>query len=284
MAFGLGRGLEALIPSKTARTQRPDPIAVAGVTELALGCIAPNPLQPRKQFKLPELEELAGSIREHGVLEPLIVSPTRQSGHYVLVAGERRLRAAELAGLKRVPVVVRQTDDLEKLEFALIENIQRQDLNPLEQAKALRRLLREFNLSQEQVARKLGQARPTIANCLRLLDLAAEVQRALLAEVLTSGHARALLALSSQDQVTLLHEIESRHLSVRQTEQRVRELLKRTVRHAERRTLSPKDPQADEIGRKLSQALGARVRVVSLGEGGRIEINYHTKAERERLT
>src|SRR3990167_5393334 len=136
MAFGLGRGLEALIPSK-AKPARRDPGELGQINELTLECILPNPHQPRKQFKLPELEELAASVREHGIIEPLVVSPAREHGKYILVGGERRLRAAELCGLKKVPVVVRQTDDLEKLELALIENIQREDLNPLEEARAL---------------------------------------------------------------------------------------------------------------------------------------------------
>lgn len=284
MAFGLGRGLEALIPTKTARPARRDPASEMGVHELALSSIVPNPHQPRKQFKLPELEELAASVREHGIIEPLIVSPAREVGRYILIAGERRLRAAEMVGLKRVPVVVRQTDDQEKLELALIENIQRQDLNPLEEAKALRKLLREFNLSQEQVAKKVGRSRPAVANCLRLLDLAVEVQRALMSEVLTEGHARALLALASADQISVLHEIEANHLSVRQTEQRVRELLKRSVRVATpRRSGGKVDSQALAMSRRLSRSLGARVQVVPQGVGGKFVIEYHSQAERDRL-
>jgi ParB family chromosome partitioning protein len=289
MAFGLGRGLEALIPTKAVKPVRRDPVAPAGVHELPLGAIVPNPFQPRKQFKLPELEELAGSIREHGILEPLVVSPAPQQGSasaqpdkYILIAGERRLRAAELAGLKNVPVVVRQTDDQAKLELALIENIQRQDLNPLEEARALRKLLRDFSLNQEQIARRVGRSRSAVANCLRLLDLSSDVQRALLNEEISEGHAKVLLALANQDQIAMLQEIKSQQLSVRQLEHRVRELLRtkkaRTIRSGARIT----DPVSARISRTLSSHLGAQVRVDGVTTG-KISIAFHSSEERDRL-
>lgn len=283
MAFGLGRGLEALIPNKSVKPVRPDPSTNTGTHELPINAIVPNPHQPRKQFKLPELEELAASIREHGILEPLVVSPGRQAGKYTLIAGERRLRAAELAGLQRVPVVVRQTDDQEKLELALIENIQRQDLNPLEEAKALRKLLRDFGLSQQQVATRVGRSRPAVANCLRLLDLTREAQQALLDERITEGHAKALLAVSGPDQVALVKEIESGHLSVRQTEQRIREILShKNPHHRSAKTGQAHDFQAEQTARSLSRHLGAKV-AVSGNSAGKITIEYHSRAERDRL-
>jgi len=282
MAFGLGRGLEALIPSKPAKPVRPDPVAATGSTELPLGAIVPNPHQPRKQFKLPELEELAASIREHGILEPLVVSPTRVPGKFTLIAGERRLRAAELAGLKTVPVVTRQTDDQEKLELALIENIQRQDLNPLEEAKALRKLSRDFRLSQQQIAARLGRPRTSVANCLRLLDLTSEVQQALLNERISEGHAKVLLALTGQDQIAIAKEVEAQHLSVRQTEQRVREVLSAKTSHRIVRTALKHDLAAEQAARSLSRHLGAQVSVAG-SSSGKITIVYHTRDERDRL-
>ncbi len=280
MAFGLGRGLEALIPNKAVKPVRPDPVAT-GLMQVQLTCIVPNPHQPRKQFKLPELEELAASIKEHGILEPLVISPGRKPGQYILIAGERRLRAAEMAGLATVPVVVRQTDDQEKLELALIENIQRQDLNPLEEAKALRKLLRDFGLSQAQVAQRVGRSRPAVGNCLRLLDLAAEVQQALLNEQISEGHAKVLLGITGQDQIALMREIIARHLSVRQTEQRMREILLQKNPRKVVRALS-KDAAAEGAARAMTQHLGAKVTIDGI-TSGKISIQYHTREERDRL-
>jgi ParB family chromosome partitioning protein len=277
MAFGLGRGLEALIPNK--KPTRSDPVQPAGMLEVAITQIKPNPHQPRKRFNVEKLDELAGSIREHGILEPLVVSP--EGSGFILIAGERRLRAAELAGLKKVPVVVRPTDNQEKLELALIENIQRQDLNALDEAKALRKLVRDFNLNQAQVAKKVGRSRPAIANSLRLLELPAEIQRAVLEERISEGHARAILGAATQaQQIELLRQIEELHLSVRQTERLARQTApkKKTERAPE-----PVDASLVEAARQLSSHLGARVQVISAPRGGRIVVEYYSTEERDRL-
>jgi ParB family chromosome partitioning protein len=280
MAFGLGKGLEALIPNK--KPVRPDPVvAPVGVSEVELGKIQPNPHQPRKRFAVEHLEDLASSIRAHGILEPLVVSPSSGDG-YILVAGERRLRAAELAGLKKVPVVVRATDDREKLELALVENIQRQDLNPLEEARALRKLLRDFRLSQQAVAERVGRSRSAVANCLRLLDLAPEVQKALLEETISEGHARALLGCSSQArQLEILQQIVELHLSVRHVER----MVKTMSTPLEKRSSSPSlpDPRLERDARQLGRALGTRVQLVGAPRGGRIVIEYYSEDERARL-
>jgi ParB family chromosome partitioning protein len=277
MAFGLGRGLEALIPNK--KPVRSAPVQPAGMLEVAIDQITPNPHQPRKRFNVEKLDELASSIKEHGILEPLVVSP--EGTGYILIAGERRLRAAELAGLKKVPVVVRATDNQEKLELALIENIQRQDLNALDEAKALRKLVRDFNLSQAEVAKQVGRSRPAIANSLRLLDLPAEIQRAVLEERISEGHARAILAAPTQaQQIELLRQIEETHLSVRQTERLARQVApKKTVERA----ADPIDPQLVNVARKLSSHLGTRVQVISAPRGGRIVVEYYSTEERDRV-
>ncbi|MDP2587217.1 MAG: ParB/RepB/Spo0J family partition protein [bacterium] len=284
MAFGLGRGLEALIPNTTDKPVRPDPVVATGALEIEIAAIKPNPFQPRKQFSLPELEDLASSIREHGILEPLVISPTARTGAYTLVAGERRLRAAELAGLATVPVVIRQTDDQEKLELALIENIQRQDLNPLEEARALRKLLRDFSLSQDQVAKRVGRSRPAVANCVRLLELSSDVQQALLSSQISSGHAKCMVVLSREHQIALLQEIMREGLSVRQTEARVRQLSRSTASGSIKSGGRPTgDAETQNLGRVLSQHLGAKVEVSPGANSGKITIIYHSAEERARI-
>ena len=279
MAFGLGRGLEALIPNK--KPTRSNPVQPAGMLEVAIDQIKPNPHQPRKRFNVEKLDELASSIREHGILEPLVVSPDGTSGKYILIAGERRLRASELAGLKKVPVVIRITDNQEKLELALIENIQRQDLNALDEAKALRKLVREFSLSQAQVAKKVGRSRPAIANSLRLLDLPAEIQRAVLEERISEGHGRAILGAPTQaQQIELLQQIEELHLSVRQTERLAQQAAPK--KHTERASIQV-DPQLITLARRLGSHLGARVQIIAAPRGGRIVIEYYSTEERDRL-
>ncbi|MFO0702691.1 MAG: ParB/RepB/Spo0J family partition protein [Candidatus Andersenbacteria bacterium] len=292
MAFGLGRGLESLIPTKASKpSSRPAPLpartAPAATTEVAIVDLVANPRQPRKTFPLPELETLAASIKTHGILEPLVVSPGATTGQFVLVAGERRLRAAELAGLAKVPVVVRDTDDREKLELALIENIQRQDLNPLEEARALKQLLEDFKLNHNEVAARVGRSRPAVSNILRLLELAPEAQRALLAGRISAGHARALLACSGHaQQVELLQVTEQQRLSVRDVERLAAQAVRgsqpsRRARGAD--DASAGDPAAEAAARKLSRQLGTRVQVITTGQAGRIVVEYSDAAERERI-
>lgn len=266
----LGRGLGALIPVATQPTEAES--GSGAEPEVPIDSIVPNPFQPRESFGEEALQELSASIRENGLLQPLLVR--RISGGYQLIAGERRFRAAQRAGLQRVPVVVRDADDREALELALIENLQRQDLNPLEEAHAYQRLSEEFGLTQEEIARRVSKSRPAVANSMRLLQLPEEIREQIADGRISAGHARSLLALESANQQhQLAGEIVRRKLSVRATEQLAR-------RQAQ--PDSNLDKQAVET--ELSQALGTRVRVRSRKDGsGQIEIEFYSAAELEGL-
>src|SRR5688572_12829294 len=210
---GLGKGLDALIPAgRTTSTGEG-----SGVTQVAVDLIQRNPRQPRENFDIQELENLATSIREHGVIQPLIVAPG-QNGIYILIAGERRLQASRKAGLKTVPVVIRHASDQQLLELALIENVQRADLNAIEEAEAYQHLEKEFKLSHEDIANRVGKNRSTIANTVRLLEASAAVKQALVNRQISGGHARAMLKLSAKAQDELLNKIILLDLSVRTTE------------------------------------------------------------------
>ncbi len=254
---GLGRGLDALIPAQEVL-----PPAGAAVLEVPPDAIRPNPRQPRSRIDAEDLQALAASIREHGVLQPLIVSREGQEGGFILIAGERRLEAARLAGLATVPVVVREADEAQHLSLALIENLQRTDLNPLEAAEGYRQLVEDFGLSQERVAALVGKSRAAISNTLRLLRLAPAVREALASGKISEGHARALLALPTpQAQAAALQTIVRRELSVRQAEELARRLVgQRRVRrrHASR---SPEETdveaQLKPSGPRCSCAAGA---------------------------
>jgi ParB family chromosome partitioning protein len=255
---GLGRGLEALLPK-----------GGGGVVRLPLSAIRPNPRQPRRRFPEEGLEELAASIREKGLLQPLLVRPKGEG--YELVAGERRFRAAQLAGLEEVPVLVRDLTDQEALELALVENLQREDLSPVEEARGYQALL-AMGLTQEEVARKVGKARSTVANALRLLQLPEEVLAALDEGRISAGHARALLMLAPEDRLWGLREILEKGLSVRQAEA----LPERLTR--ERR--APKEPSP--LSLELSRHLGLPVKVVG-GKRGRVVIQYRSLEELQAL-
>src|SRR5512133_2661958 len=211
---GLGKGLDALIPGGESVPSSEG----GGATQIAIDLIQRNPRQPREKFDIEELENLAASIREHGVIQPLIVSPGK-NGIYILIAGERRLQASRKAGLQTVPVVIRHATDQQLLELALIENVQRADLNAIEEAEAYQNLAKEFRMSHEMIAARVGKSRVAVTNTLRLLDASAAVKQALVDARITEGHARALLALTSaKAQETLLNQIVNLDLSVRQTE------------------------------------------------------------------
>jgi len=267
---GLGRGLGALIP------QAPPP-KVAERT-VSIERIVPSPWQPRARFEDTKLEEMAESIREHGIVEPLVVRP-REDG-FELVAGERRLRAARLAGLENVPVVVRDMDDREAVEITLIENLQREDLTALEEAAAFVRLMEEFGATQEDVAKRVGRSRPAVANTIRLLSLPQGVLDDLREERLSAGHARALLALDTpEEQVTFARETIRLALSVRQLEARIRD----RGRAADRREKPSRDLHVADVEKQLMRSLGTRVRLVGSAKRGRIAIEYFSAAELERL-
>ncbi len=275
---GLGRGLASLIPSATA--------AMAAPAEIPLDRIRANPYQPRKSMEDTALQELAASIAEHGVLQPVLVTETIDG--YELIAGERRLRAARMAGLSRIPAVVRQLAGREQLEVALVENIQRADLNPLEEAEAYRQLTDAFGMSQDDVARRVGRARSTIANTLRLLDLATAVQTAVRDGTITEGHARAIASVDgSTEQEALLAAVSHRGLSVRQTEELARRLKAAAAVPADTEVDpagdSRQDPETERIESELRTALGTKVSLTRSRKGGRIVIEYYDEADLARL-
>ena len=270
----LGRGLAALIPQRAA--------GQPGPTEIALDRIRPNPAQPRVRFDPAELETLTASIREHGVLQPILVTETLDG--YQLVAGERRWRAAQAAGLERIPAVVRDLDEAHQLEIALIENLQREDLDPIEAANGFRRLIDEFGLSQEQVATRVGRARSTVANTLRLLELAPVVQQAVIDRSISEGHARALGGLSVEHQEHVVGSVVSQELSVRQTEELVRRLRAARVAGPDGPASTPaRDADLDRVEEDLRQALGTKVSLARSRRGGRIVIEYYSDEELGRL-
>lgn len=273
---GLGKGLEALIPTGEEQVS-----VDRGVLQVPLDDIVPNPRQPRSNFDEAGLDDLAKSIREHGILQPLIVARGSDSEGYVLVAGERRLQAARKAGLSSVPVIVRQVDDQQRLEWALVENLQRTDLNPLEAAQGYRQLSKEFGLSHDQIAQRVGKSRTAISNTLRLLKLSPGVRKALMNGEIHEGHARALLSLSSsQAQSAALQTIRQHNYNVRQTEALVRRL------SGEKKKAAPKEKKsAEEIALEdqLRQALGTKVSLQQSKGVGKIIIHFYSDEELNAL-
>jgi ParB family chromosome partitioning protein len=266
----LGRGLGSLIPGRPGSTE--------SSTEIPLDRIDVNPYQPRTAIDRAELEALAASIIEHGVLQPILVTETLQG--YQLIAGERRVRAARLAGRTRIPAIVRQLGDQDQLEIALVENLQRSDLGPLEEAAAFRRLVDEFGLSQEEVAKRVGRARSSVANALRLLELDPQVRAALADGRISEGHARAIAGLDDPLQVDLLGIVVARAISVRQTEELARRM--REPRVADTPTKAP-DPDAERVEEDLRRALGTKVSLARTRRGGRIVIEFYSDEDLGRL-
>jgi ParB family chromosome partitioning protein len=273
---GLGKGLDALIPSG-----QKSPGGESGITQIPVDLIQRNPRQPREKFDAAELESLAASVREHGVIQPLVVSPDTD-GNYILVAGERRLQAARKAGLNSVPVVIRHATDQQLLELALIENIQRADLNAIEEAEAYHHLAKEFKMSHETIAERVGKSRVAITNTLRLLDASAPVKQALVDGKITEGHARAMLALTSpKAQENLLNQVINLDLSVRQTEALAGKLSGRRILSRKRSSLSP---EANDVEKRLRTSLGTEVRLKHNKNGkGRIIIYYHSNEDLDSL-
>jgi len=269
----LGKGLDALLPGRSSSAPGPR------LVEIAVDRIRPNPHQPRDRFDETAIGAIAQSVRQHGVLQPIVVRDTGDG--YELIAGERRWRGAQRAGLERIPAVVRDATPQESLELALIENVQREDLNAIEEAQAYRLLTEEMGLTQEQAAARVGKDRSTVANYLRLLDLPIKIQEMLVGGVLTMGHARALLALpEAARQISLAREAVARGLSVRQTETRVRGAKKREGTSRTRgATVDPNVVAAED---KLGRALGTRVKIRGK-ERGRLEIHFRSLDELNRL-
>ena len=271
---GLGRGLAALIPQRSSPP--------GGSMEIPLARIRENPRQPRLRMNDDALAGLAESIRQHGVIQPILVTETIDG--YQLVAGERRVRAARAAGLEHIPAVVRQLADRQQLELALVENLQREDLDPIEAARAYRQLMDEFSFTQEDLASRVGRARSTVANTLRLLELDPAVQDALAAGAITEGHARAIGGLPIETQSHVVASVVEDDLSVRQTEEFVRRLREpRVQRDAGAEGAAATDPEVERVEEDLRRSLGTKVRLTRTRRGGRITIEYYGDDELARL-
>jgi ParB family chromosome partitioning protein len=267
---GLGRGLSSLIPQRGQTSP---------TAEIPLDRIRPNPRQPRQRMDPTELESLAASIREHGVLQPILVTETIDG--YQLVAGERRFRASQRAGLERIPAVIRQLADRDQLELALVENLQRADLGPMEEAHAYQALTTDFAMTHEQIAHRVGRAKSTITNTLRLLDLDPAVQEALVEGRLSEGHARALGGLAKEHQARAVASVVDQQFSVRQTEEFVRRL--REPRPATTETAKTVDPDFERVEDDLRRRLGTKVTLARSRKGGRIIIEFYSDEELGQL-
>ena len=296
---GLGRGLSNLIPtddttedvspkaSKQTKTGAVTKTEVVKKVEQTLNInrIEPNKNQPRKEFNEDSLQELADYIKQIGVIEPLVV--VKRKGYYELIAGERRWRAARLAGLKEVPVVIKDYDDQQIVEIALIENIQREDLNPIEEAHAYERLIQEFNLTQDEVAERVSKSRTTVTNALRLLKLTEKVQQMLIDDMLSTGHVRALITIADpQLQYETAMYIFDKKLSVRETESYVKKLLNKKPKE---KTSEKEDPELSflykAIENRLKESLGTKTTIkAKTKDSGKIEIEYYSQEDLERIT
>jgi len=273
---GLGKGLDALIPGDF------QPESAVGAHQILISLINPNPTQPRTDISDDSLQEMMDSIREHGIIQPLIVTKNEGDDHYTLIAGERRLRAAALAGLESVPAIVREASEQERLELALIENLQREDLSPIEAASAYQKLQDEFSLSQEQIAERVGKSRVAVTNTIRLLKLPESVQLAVLKEEISEGHARALLALNTRkSQEAALGTILRNELNVRQTEELVRKLSGQKVESG--KIKAPKPAEIKSLEDLLRDHLGTKVSVNHSKKGGTIVIHYYSDEELDML-
>lgn len=282
----LGKGLSALMGgAPAAALAAPEPVVERGesVRQIARGRIVPSPLQPRKTFRPEELAEMVESIRERGVIQPLIVREV--AGKFELIAGERRWRASAEAGLETLPAIVRQASDREVLELALIENLQRADLSPIEEAEAYARLIHDFALTQEDVAKQVGKGRVTVANAVRLLTLPEQIRAWLGSNDLSVGHAKVLLGLATADEQILAAErIRKDHLSVRSAERLVDSMRAGTKRPARRRKeASGTGAVFEDLQKRLQQHLGTRVKIMGKAEAGKIEIEYFSAGDLDRL-
>ena len=269
---GLGKGLDALIPGGQVEHD-----STTGITEVPIELIVPNPRQPRAYIEEEGLQGLASSIREHGILQPLVISQD-PSGGYTLIAGERRLRAAQLAGLENVPVIIRQASDQQRLELALIENVQRADLTPLETAEAYHHLIDEFGLTHEEVAQRVGKSRESVTNTHRLVKLPDEIKSGLAEGLITEGHARALLSLEPNTamMVEVYKTVLRTHLSVRQTEALVKELGTPRTRRTPRKDVPV---EVQEMEEQLRRYLGTRIKLRYGKDGGSLTIYYFSDEE-----
>ncbi|MBY0086770.1 ParB/RepB/Spo0J family partition protein [Brevibacillus sp. M2.1A] len=273
MSRGLGKGLNALITSNLIEEGEQ-------VKEVSINEIRPNPYQPRKEFEQSAIEELAQSIKEHGIIQPLIVRKSIKG--YELVAGERRLRAAKVAGLKEVPVVVKAYTDQQLMEIALIENLQRENLNPLEEAEAYDKLISHHDYTQEQLAQKIGKSRPHVANMLRLLQLPEKIRKMVSAAELSMGHSRALLGVTDKKvQQQLANDVVEKGLSVRQLEELVKQL--NVSRETKKKKPAKNEPVLIEMEERLRSRFGTSVKIKKGTKRGKIEIDFYSQEDLERI-
>lgn len=280
----LGTGLSSLIPEKTKRVGGVAAVSANKENEvirIPVDSVVPNPNQPRYYFDGENLKDLAESIREHGVVQPIIVTKIAE-GKYELIAGERRLRASKLIGNKDIPAIVRMADNQEKLELAIIENVQRHNLNPIEEAKAYKKLHEEFQMTQEDIAKKLGKGRVAVANTMRLLDLPIEIQRGLIENKITEGHARAILGLDNPEKQRALYELILKDkMTVRDAENKVREI--NIPSHTRKISVYTVNPEIQDLENRLQQNLGTKIQIKKKGATGKITIDFFSEEEFEKI-
>ncbi len=277
---GLGRGLEALLGDlESPFTEDGTGEASKEVAEISIKLIKPNKSQPRKTFDQEKIEELAASIKEHGVIQPIIL---RKSGEgYEIVAGERRWRASREAGLKEIPAIVRDITDRENMIFAIIENLQREGLNPVEEAEGFQEMIEQYNLTQEEVSKSVGKSRPYITNQLRLLKLPVEIRKMLTEGQITTGHAKVLITINDEErQIALAEEIILKGLSVRALEKLIKG---QTEKNKPAKTLKSKTPEAELLERELETKLGTKIKITENGNNGAIEVRYFSIEDRDRI-
>jgi len=277
---GLGRGLRALIPDVPEGIEQ-----IEEVLELPPDKIEPGPYQTRRDFNEGALADLAASIKAHGVMQPVVVRPIGED-RYQLIIGERRWRASKIAGVKVIPAIIRKVDDRASSEMMLVENIQRENLNPLEEAQGYKRLIDEFSLTQEEISQRVGKSRPFIANTIRLLQLPVEIQKLLVQGVISAGHGKVLLGLPKpEQQLALAQAVALQGLSVRETEQAAQRIMSlgNVKPGMKAKTTTPQDVELADIETQLKQLLGTRVKIKSKRRGGSIEIQYYSQDELTRL-
>lgn len=282
MKKGLGKGLGSLFDDNNIIDEIVENTEKKNITQIKLSLIEPNKKQPRKSFDKEKIEILAKSIKENGLIQPIIITPSK-NGMYKIVAGERRWRAAKKAGLKELPAVVRDYSDEQVAEIALIENLQREDLNPIEEALGYKSLLEEFNLTQELISQKIGKSRSAVANSLRLLNLEKQIQELLMSGKISSGHARAILSVDDNDlRLELSNRIVEENLNVRQAEMLAKQLQKIKPKKKKPKKTAY-DIELEHIQKKLSSDLGTQVKISHTSKKGKIEIEYYGNEDLERI-
>ena len=281
---GLGKGLDSMIPPVKTKAKVDTTENVSHETLIGINEIEPNKLQPRKIFNEDALHELAESIKQYGIIQPLVVQ--KKGKFYEIIAGERRWRAARLAGLKKVPVIVKDYTEQEIVEISIIENIQREDLNPIEEALAYQRLIAEFNLKQDEVAERVSKSRTAVTNSMRLLKLSEKVQEMLIEDIISAGHARALIPIEDAElQLNTAMKILDEHLSVRETEKLVKKLLSEKTVSKEKKEKTENEFIYRDLEEKMKSVIGTKVSIDRKNNGkGKISIEYYSEEELERIT